>query len=365
MTKETQRSQRNMGIEFLRMVLIFMIMILHTLGKGGVLDNLVPLSATYDTAWFLEILSYPSGVVFGLIAGYVGYDHDHRISDAVYIWLTVLFYTIVGSVVFFIIMPETITREAITNMLFPVMSESYWYVSAYIGVFFFMNGINYAVKNMPKFEVGVMFVAALALFSILPIFSYTDVFALRLGCSILSIGSFYFFGACMKRFGLLEKYSSKVLLLIFIVCILLTWGFKIAGESIIGYDESNPEKFNRLLAYYSPPILIAGMCLLVMFSRMNIKGFMVKIIKAAAPLAFGVYLLNAQPMVFRYLMADRFKTYATYGPAKMAACVILAALCLYLIGTAVDAIRNLIFGLLGIKQRLRAVEKYLLNLTKL
>ena len=101
------------------------------------------------------------------------------------------------------------------------------------------------------------------------------------------------------------------------------------------------------------------MCLLVMFSRMNIKGFMVKIIKAAAPLAFGVYLLNAQPMVFRYLMADRFKTYATYGPAKMAACVILAALCLYLVGTAVDAIRNLIFGLLGIKQRLRAVEEYL------
>ena len=311
-----------MGIELLRMVLIFMIMVLHTLGKGGVLDNLIPLSSTYDTAWFLEILSYPSGVVFGLIAGYVGFDHNHRISDVVYIWLTVLFYTVIGSVIFF-------------------------------------NGINFAVKNMPKAEVGIMFVAALLLFSILPILSYTDVFALRLGSSILSIGSFYFFGACMKRFGILEKYSSKVLFLIFICCILFTWGFKIAGESVFGFDESNPERFNRLLAYYSPPIVLAGMCMLIMFSRMNIKGFMVKIVKAAAPLAFGVYLLNAQPLVFRYLMADRFKVYASYGPVKMTACVILAALCLYLIGTAVDAVRNLIFGLFGIKQRLRAVEEYL------
>ena len=359
MTKEVQRSQRNMGIELLRMVLIFMIMVLHTLGKGGVLDNLVPLSSTYDTAWFLEILSYPSGVVFGLIAGYVGFDHNHRISDVVYIWLTVLFYTVIGSVIFFIVMPETLTYEAVRNMIFPVMSESYWYVSAYIGVFFFMNGINFAVKNMPKAEVGIMFVAALLLFSILPILSYTDVFALRLGSSILSIGSFYFFGACMKRFGILEKYSSKVLFLIFICCILFTWGFKIAGESVFGFDESNPERFNRLLAYYSPPIVLAGMCMLIMFSRMNIKGFMVKIVKAAAPLAFGVYLLNAQPLVFRYLMADRFKVYASYGPVKMTACVILAALCLYLIGTAVDAVRNLLFGLLGIKQRLRAVEEYL------
>ena len=157
----------------------------------------------------------------------------------------------------------------------------------------------------------------------------------------------------------MEKYSSKILFLIFICCILFTWVFKIAGESIFGFDSSNPEKFNRLLAYYSPPIVLAGMCLLIMFSRMKIKGFMKKVIKAAAPLAFGVYLLNAQPLVFKYLMADRFKAYASYGPVKMSACVILAALCLYLIGTAVDAVRNLIFGLLGIKQRLRAVETYL------
>ncbi|MCR4789103.1 MAG: acyltransferase [Lachnospiraceae bacterium] len=360
MNNDVQKSQRNMGIEFLRMVLIYMIMVLHTLGKGGVLANLTPLSASYDTAWFLEILSYPSGVVFGLIAGYVGFDHDHRVSDAIYIWLEVMFYTVIGSAIFFVLMPETVTREAITNMLFPVMSESYWYVSAYIGVFFFMNGINYSVKNMPEGQVKTMFVAAIMLFCVFPILSYTDVFALRLGCSILSIGCFYFFGACMKRFGLLEKYSSKVLFLIFVICILLTWGFKIAGETILGYDEMNPERFNRLLAYYSPPIVLSGMCLLVIFSRMNIRGFMMKIVKVASSLAFGVYLLNAQPLVFRYLMADRFAVYATYGPAKMAVCVLLAALCLYCIGTAVDAIRNLIFGLTGLKQRLRAVENHII-----
>ncbi|MCR4990868.1 MAG: acyltransferase [Lachnospiraceae bacterium] len=348
-----------MGIELLRMVLIFMIMILHTQGKGGILANVTPGTSSYAMAWFLEILSYPSGVVFGLIAGYVGLTHEHRIADVVYIWLEVMFYTVIGSALFFIFMPETISYDAIRNMIFPVMSESYWYVSAYVGVFFFMNAINFAVNNMQRNELRIMFVAALMLFCILPVFSYTDVFALRLGSSILSIGSFYFFGAYMRKFKLLEKYTSGRLLLIFLACILFSWGFKVGGETIFGFDQSSPERFNRLLAYYAPPNVLAGMSMLVIFSRFEIKGAFLKVVKSAAPLAFGVYLLNAQPMVFKYLMADRFAEYASYGPLRLALSVILAALAIYLVGTAVDAVRNLIFGLLGIKQRLKAAEEYL------
>lgn len=356
---DTKTPERNMGIELLRMIAMLMIMVLHVLGQGGILKNLTPMSGSYIAGWLMETIAYPGVCVFGLISGYVGLDRQHRVSDAVHIWIWVLFYTILGSVVFFILIPGSMTYEAIMNMFFPVMSESYWYVSAYIGVFFFMNGINHVVNNMPQRQLGIMFTAAMMLFCILPVFFYTDVFALRQGCSIICVGCFYFVGAYMKKFGIMKKTGKIRLWILFVSCIIAVWGFKIAGEAIFGFDPASPDRFNRLYTYYSFPVLLAGMCLVAIFSNIRVSGAVSKTIRMCAPLTFGVYLINAQPMVFKYLMADRFAAYAENGPVILMIRVLLAALCIYLCGTASDAIRRLIFSLIGVKERLKAIENKL------
>ena len=45
------RKQRNYGIDLLRMIAMLMVVILHILGKGGVLQAAPPLSIRYETAW--------------------------------------------------------------------------------------------------------------------------------------------------------------------------------------------------------------------------------------------------------------------------------------------------------------------------
>ena len=65
---------RNYGVDLLRILSMFFVIILHCLGKGGVLDAAKQGTAQYSSAWFLEAVAYCAVNIFGMISGYVGYS---------------------------------------------------------------------------------------------------------------------------------------------------------------------------------------------------------------------------------------------------------------------------------------------------
>ena len=44
--------ERNLGIDLLRMISMFLIVILHIQGHGGILENVVSLSTNYEIACY-------------------------------------------------------------------------------------------------------------------------------------------------------------------------------------------------------------------------------------------------------------------------------------------------------------------------
>ena len=48
--------ERNYGVDFLRILSMFMIVILHTLAHGGILKSVQPFTDCYWMAWFLNIV---------------------------------------------------------------------------------------------------------------------------------------------------------------------------------------------------------------------------------------------------------------------------------------------------------------------
>ena len=52
------QTKRNIGIDLLKIVSMLMIVTLHMLGHGGVLDNMPPMSRCYQVAWLIEIACY-------------------------------------------------------------------------------------------------------------------------------------------------------------------------------------------------------------------------------------------------------------------------------------------------------------------
>ena len=89
------RKERNYGIDLLRIVLMYMVCILHTLGQGGILDACADGTGRYKVFWFLEILSYCAVDGFALISGYMATDQPSKFEKLVDMWFQAFFYSFI------------------------------------------------------------------------------------------------------------------------------------------------------------------------------------------------------------------------------------------------------------------------------
>ena len=90
-------SKRNYGIDLLRTISMFMILILHILGNGGILKQVIPLTIYGELIWFIEVCCFCAVNCYGLISGYVGVKAKHKYSNLIYLWIQVFFYLIISA----------------------------------------------------------------------------------------------------------------------------------------------------------------------------------------------------------------------------------------------------------------------------
>ena len=90
---------RNYGIDLLRLVSMLMVVTLHTLGHGGVLNMAAERAASgrvtnYAIAWLFEILAYGAVNIFVMITGYAYAKSKYKFSGLFVMWLQVFFYSL-------------------------------------------------------------------------------------------------------------------------------------------------------------------------------------------------------------------------------------------------------------------------------
>lgn len=86
-----ETNKRNLGIDFLRIISMFMVVALHILGNRGILFNTVLYTMNYNLVWLLEILAYCSVNCYALITGYVSTDTKFKYSRIISLWFQLLF----------------------------------------------------------------------------------------------------------------------------------------------------------------------------------------------------------------------------------------------------------------------------------
>lgn len=205
--------KRHDGIDALRIVSMFMVVVLHTLGQGGILRNTVPYSIHYYVAWFLEIGSYCAVNCFALISGYVLHRSRPCISKLAQLWLQVIFYSILITGIFAVVYPERIGLKYIVKALFPVSFNQYWYISAYFGLYLLTPILNIAIAHIEKKTYDALLLSIFGLFCVLGYFSLHDAYTLNSGYSLLCI--LYLLGAYLYKYDIAAKVKNVGLL----VCI--------------------------------------------------------------------------------------------------------------------------------------------------
>ena len=332
----------NDGIDLLRMTAMLMVVVLHILGKGGVLGAAPFPSVRAGAAWLLEAAAYCAVDCYALVSGYVG--GRHRWADLAALWLRVAFYTVGITAAFALLLPGSVSGDNWLRAVCPVLFNQYWYVTAYFCLFCFLPLLEPAVRAMSRRQLGGTAAGLTVLLSLLPTVFQRDAFGTQAGYHGLWLMAVYVVGAYFGRYGFPQWLKGFRALLGYGVLTGLTWAVKVVCGS------------GALLQYTSPTVLGAGVCLLALFQGLHLPGWLRRTVAFAAPLSFSVYLIHAQPLVWKYLIADRFASFASHSAPGLALRVVGTALAIYVACSLLDLPRAALFRSLRVKDRLRLLE---------
>lgn len=151
-----------------------------------------------------------------------------------------------------------------------------------------------------------------------------DAFKVKNGYSTIWIMILYCIGALAKRGRIFEGKSTRVLIVIWGICVLLTWWTKVFKGT------------NLLVNYVSPTILLSGLLMVIIFSRISLKG---TIISRVSPLAFGIYLFQLNQVIWGSLK-NRVSFVGQFKFGKAVVYVVFFAMMIFVTGIFVEFVRN-------------------------
>ena len=263
---------RNYGIDALRIVAMVMVLILHLLASIDVLSVENHGISSYNVGWLLETAAYCGVNCYALITGYVCCDGTFRYERVVSLWFQVVFYTWGSLLLALLLFPHAPQLNHVLNSLFPVLSGQYWYVTAYVGLFFFIPFLNALGNRLTKLQFQYLLVTVFVLFSVIPTLLHRDVFSVEEGYTIWWLGSLYMLGMYIKKHGLLTGMKTRSLWMFYAGCVCFAWGFRMVLNVVSPYLIGQVKGGGMFVHYNSPFIVGTAVALLLIFSRMHFSS---------------------------------------------------------------------------------------------
>lgn len=332
--------ERNYGIDLLRIVSMFFVIILHCLGQGGILSGAKINSIQYKCAWFIEICTYCAVNIFALISGYVSYTNTEKkvkCSNYINLWLQIVFYGLTVTMIFDIINPSLVSKKDYLIVLFPFTNNLYWYFTAYTGLFVIMPFLNNGIRKCTTQTMKRIFIIIIIFFSIIN--TLANNFILNEGYSFIWITLLYILGAALKKCNIGKRLKHYQFIIAMLSLCFITYLFKIyVSKTSI-----------NLLSYTSPTILVIAILYIINFSKIKFNSFSKKIIKFIAPSAFTIYILNNHRLIWEYVMKDLFINISNQSIIKIFIFIIGFSSLFVTFSILIDKIRILLFKKFHIK----------------
>lgn len=324
--------ERNYGIDLLRLVLMYMVCMQHTLFHGGILKNCADGSASYYIIRFLYIISRCAVDGFAFISGYMTNDKPRKYEKLIEMWFQVLFYSFIVTLIFTIIgLNKAWSKMDILKSILPVAFDHYWYFTAFFILYLAMPLLNRFLFTVDVSTAKKSFIIMAPVFSAMEVLG--DPLRVGSGYDALWIIMVYCIGVLAKRIKLFETRRSITLIALWALCMFATWGVYIWSDSEL------------LVKYVSPTILLSAIIMVILFSRIKIKGTLVKKI---SPLAFGIYLFHVNPIIWNRFLHNAFIDVAKQPALICIALAFAIAFAIFASGLLVEYIRSRLSNLLRI-----------------
>lgn len=323
--------ERESNFELLRVLAMFMVLILHAnfislprpLG-----DELVaaPLATTFR--YFIESLAIVCVDVFVLLSGWfrVNANEKHVLGFI----FQVLFFWIGGYVVCMLIGRAEFSYNGILECF--ALTQWDWFIKAYAVLLIISPILNAFVDKASEKQHRNVLIAFFLFQSTYGWFGGAERFFVN-GYGPLSFIGLYLLAQYIRRMSAKDKTSPFAfpkyvdLMLFFVMAILntiLSIVFLKAGRSV-----------NHILyAYSSPLVIIGALCLLLFFSKLDVKQN--RVINWLGASSFAVYLLHSQVDVRRLFTKAIVKLDASFNGLSAVGMIFLFLVVVYLISVLVD-----------------------------
>ena len=324
--------ERNIGIDLLRIIAMYMIVILHVLGQGGILSNSKKFSSSFYLGWLLETFAFCGVNVFGLISGYVMINSNVNQYKIILLWLNVFYYSTIITLMFKYI---------------PYFSKLYQVTTYYLIISIFIPYLNKLIHSLNQKEMKNLCLTIIILFTILDLIvpEKFDPFSISRGYTTLWLISLYIFGAYLKLYSI--QLSKKKILLLYIISIIFPWIFLLKFLNVF----VSKYKYNAglFIQFNSPFILLNAIMLVTIFSELKIKKnkFLQKFIGILGLQSFNVYLIHTNPLVYKSYKYS-FKHLINKNPFIMDLLVLVYSLGIFFSCIIIDQIRFHLFNILKV-----------------
>lgn len=206
---------KNINIELLRFVSMMMVLMLHYLYQGRVLElTEKTCGITYYLVWCIEGICFVSVNIYMLISGYFLSKKAFSWRRLLSFYATVLFYSLLLMITCFSVGIAPMTIKTVLSVLPIIGSRSNWYVTVYVAILLISPILNIISNSMDKDLYKRMLVILFILFSIFPtVFFWIDQFDVHNGYSLLWYSYLYLIAAYIRRFDISISRSTAAVLL--------------------------------------------------------------------------------------------------------------------------------------------------------
>lgn len=296
------KKQRNANMDLLRIVSMLLIVFLHTIIHGGVLENEENYgSAMYFYVRFTYGLCQVCVNIYIMLSGYFMIKSKFRLQKLVALWMETVFYGLGLRVVFMLTGVKSFSIVSLVSCFFPILTGRYWFMTIYVGMYLVSPFLNTLINAMDKKQHGLLNLCLFGLMSLWPSI-HPSIAGMNSGGGwglawfvTLYITAAWFrlyYTPDNKPFRWLAAFVLVPALIAAMQCVLKNW-------ISIGVVSSMVDDW---ICYESAPVYIMTMCLFVGFLNVNIKGKLLsRVICFAAPLTLGVYLIHDNPDVSPWL----------------------------------------------------------------
>ena len=349
------KNNRNLGIDLLRALAMFFVIIFHLVGQGGLVGHADPGSVKFWTLSAVQILTICCVNLYGITTGYLMCDKPFRLSRVTKLWATTVFWSVAVSCVLFAVFPATRTFEEIVSMFLPILRGRYWFFTAYFVVMMLSPALNLLIRSLTKGQYRLLLAALFLIFGVIPVGSLGyDVLRISAGHHFSWMIVLYIIGGYLRRFpvGNGENTHRWLLGYVLFAAVHLLYKFTVTAVGFNGVA-------GLLLTYPSPLVVGQAVCLFLYFrdvgAKISTDCIAGKLIKFVAPGIYSVYVIHVHPKV--YWNADiiaLFRSWDDWNTVTVCVAMVGTAAVLFAVCVCLDALRQLLFRRLGVD---RAVEK--------